>query len=123
MLDTTDPQDDRQSQRRARRWRRRARIAGPFLVVPAMLGGLLLLVDLIEYRPAAKSRPSTVPTLAATGAKPSPSRDAMIHEPDAALSVSVFEASVPTARGTFEPAPVSPGLPAGVAESASAATP
>lgn len=123
MPDSTDQQDDRQRHRRARRWRRRARIAGPFLVVPAMLAVLLLLVDLIEYRPAAKSRTTTVGTRPTTAAKPSPSRDAMIHDPEAALSVSVFEASVPTTRGTFEPAPVSPGLTTWVAESAGAATP
>lgn len=51
MLDTHESNDDRLARRRARRWNRRARIFAPFLAVPAMLGVLLLSVNLIEHRP------------------------------------------------------------------------
>jgi hypothetical protein len=43
---------EHRSQRRlVRRWKRRLRIAAPFLSVPLLLGMLVLSVDLIEYRP------------------------------------------------------------------------
>lgn len=44
--------DERRARRRARRWKRRARIIGPFLGIPVLLGALALSVDLIEYQPA-----------------------------------------------------------------------
>jgi len=37
--------------RRVRRWKRRARIAGPFVGVTILLAALSLSVDLIEYQP------------------------------------------------------------------------
>ncbi len=92
MLDSTDSLDERLARRRARRWQRRARIAGPFLAVPAMLGLLVLSVDLIEYRPAARSDGPLARTRAASPVKPGPARDALIQAPVAALAVSVVEA-------------------------------
>jgi len=41
----------RLQRRLVRRWKRRLRIAAPFLSVPLLLGMLVLSVDLIEYRP------------------------------------------------------------------------
>jgi len=46
--------DERRARRRSRRWKRRARIIGPFLGIPVLLGALALSVDLIEYQPAEK---------------------------------------------------------------------
>jgi len=66
--DGTDSPDDRLARRRARRWKRRARIAGPLLAVPAILALLALSVDLIEYHPA----------------KPAARPDALRSEPPAA---------------------------------------
>ena len=51
MLDVHESPDQRMQRRRARRWKRRARIAGPFLGVPLLLGTLVLSIDLIEYQP------------------------------------------------------------------------
>lgn len=117
MLDSTESQADRLARRRARRWQRRARIAGPFLVVPAMLGLLVLSVDLIEYQPAepaglAKSRPR-----AASAARPGPEREAMMQAPEAALAVSVVDAPMPGAMERSEAAPERSGLPAWVDDS------
>ncbi len=113
MLDSTDTQEDRLARRRARRWRRRARIAGPFLVVPAMLGLLVLSVDLIEYQPAEPSEPVKTRPRSTIAADPGPAREAMVQAPDAALSVSVVEAPMPAA--------MRPGVPAWVGESSGAA--
>ena len=52
MRDVPDTPDERHQLRRVRRWKRRARILGPFLAVPLLLGVLALSVDLIEYQPA-----------------------------------------------------------------------
>ena len=46
--------DERRQRRRVRRWKRRARILGPFLGVPLLLLTLTLSVDLIEYQPRAE---------------------------------------------------------------------
>ncbi len=51
MQDLPETPDERLQRRRARRWKRRARIVGPFLGIPLLLGALSLSVDLIEYRP------------------------------------------------------------------------
>jgi hypothetical protein len=117
MLDSTESQADRLARRRARRWQRRARIAGPFLVVPVMLGLLVLSVDLIEYQPAeptgsAKNRPR-----AASAPRPGPEREAMLQAPDAALAVSVVDAPMPGAMERAEAAPRRPGLPAWLGDS------
>ena len=53
-LDTQDlheSPDQRMQRRRARRWKRRARIVGPLLSIPLLLATLVLSVDLIEYQP------------------------------------------------------------------------
>ena len=41
--------EERKQRRRSLRQKRRARIAGPFLGIPLLLGTLMLSVDLIEY--------------------------------------------------------------------------
>lgn len=41
--------EERKQRRRSRRQKRRARLAGPFLGIPLLLGTLMLSVDLIEY--------------------------------------------------------------------------
>ena len=51
MQETPDTSDERSQRRRVRRWKRRARILGPFLGVPLLLLTLSLSVDLIEYQP------------------------------------------------------------------------
>jgi hypothetical protein len=51
MNDLHESPDERMLRRRARRWKRRARIAGPFLSVPILIATLALSVDLIEYQP------------------------------------------------------------------------
>lgn len=52
MTETHESPEERLQRRRARRWKRRARIAGPFLGLPLLLGTLALSVDLITYSPA-----------------------------------------------------------------------
>ena len=49
--DRPESSEERMQRRRARRWKRRARMAGPFLGIPLLLGTLSLSVDLIEYDP------------------------------------------------------------------------
>ena len=49
--DVPESPDERMQRRRARRWKRRMRMAGPFLGIPLLLGTLALSVDLIEYDP------------------------------------------------------------------------
>lgn len=63
MQDARESNEDRLARRRARRFRRRARIFAPFLAVPGMLGVLLLSVNLIEHRPDASrtASPSSRP--------------------------------------------------------------
>jgi hypothetical protein len=51
MQETPDTPDERLQRRRVRRWKRRARILGPFLGVPLLLLTLSLSVDLVEYQP------------------------------------------------------------------------
>ena len=51
-----ETQTDRSTRRRLRRWRRRAQVVAPLLAVPAMLGLLILSVDLIEYQPSPPAR-------------------------------------------------------------------
>lgn len=52
MNDTPESPEQRLQRRRVRRWKRRARIAGPFLGLPLLVGTLALSVDLITYSPA-----------------------------------------------------------------------
>ena len=49
--DRPESPDERKQRRRVRRWKRRARMVGPFLGVTAVLVTLALSVDLIEYQP------------------------------------------------------------------------
>jgi hypothetical protein len=49
--DVHESPDQRMQRRRARRWKRRARIVGPLLSIPLLLATLALSVDLIEYQP------------------------------------------------------------------------
>ena len=51
MNELHESPDERMLKRRARRWKRRARIAGPLLSVPVLVFTLALSVDLIEYQP------------------------------------------------------------------------
>ncbi|HPG24691.1 MAG: hypothetical protein H6748_11880 [Spirochaetaceae bacterium] len=51
-MEDHDSPEARRARRRARRWKRRARIAGPLLALPLVLGALALSIDLVEYRPA-----------------------------------------------------------------------
>jgi hypothetical protein len=51
MQEAPDTPDERLQRRRVRRWKRRARILGPFLGVRVLLLALSLSVDLIEYQP------------------------------------------------------------------------
>ncbi len=54
MRDVPESPEERQRKRRARRWKRRARILGPFLGIPILLVTLSLSVDLVEYHPQEK---------------------------------------------------------------------
>ena len=51
MRDAADTADERLQRRRVRRWKRRARILGPFLGLPLLIFTLSLSVDLVEYQP------------------------------------------------------------------------
>ena len=50
-MERSDKLEERIKNRRARRWKRRGRIAAPFLALPLLLATLLLSVDFIEYKP------------------------------------------------------------------------
>jgi hypothetical protein len=51
MQERADTPDERLQRRRIRRWKRRARILGPFLGIPLLLFTLSVSVDLVEYQP------------------------------------------------------------------------
>lgn len=88
--DVPESPEERMLRRRERRWKRRARIIGPFLGVPVLLATLALSVDLIEYQPqAARSRPSDQ----SPPNPPTEKRPGM----DVSLAESVSTASVVTA--------------------------
>ena len=66
LPDRHESPEERMQRRRARRWKRRARIVAPFLGVSALLATLAISVDLIEYQPQpAKQRLSDRPLPAA----------------------------------------------------------
>lgn len=48
-MEHSDRLEERIKNRRARRWKRRARIIGPFLAIPLLFATLVLSIDLIEY--------------------------------------------------------------------------
>lgn len=50
-MDPTKRLEDRIANKRRRRWRRRVRIATPFLMLPILIGALVLSVGIIEYAP------------------------------------------------------------------------
>ncbi len=77
--------------RRVRRWSRRARIAAPFLVVPAILGLLILSVDLIEYQPQTSPRAASQPTAPVATRHAAARPEAVIVEPQAVSSISVVD--------------------------------
>lgn len=54
-IDTSRSPEERQKRRRIRRLKRNARMAGPFLGLPLLVGTLALSVDLITYTPTPKS--------------------------------------------------------------------
>ncbi|GEM_PF-2405275 len=88
--DVPESPEERMSRRRERRWKRRARIIGPFLGVSVLLATLALSVDLIEYQPqAARSRPSDQ-------SPPNPPTE-KLPSMDISLAESVSTASVVTA--------------------------
>jgi hypothetical protein len=59
MQERADTPDERLQRRRIRRWKRRARILGPFLGIPLLLFTLSVSVDLVEYQPQEESDRST----------------------------------------------------------------
>jgi len=84
---TTDrPQSpaERMQRRRSRRWKRRARMAGPFLGIPLLLGTLTLSIDLIEYDPQ----------LEGERLMDRPISEEVVREPKASSSPSVPTASI-----------------------------
>ncbi len=124
MLDGADSQDVRLAMRRARRWRRRARIAAPFLAVPVMLGLLLLSVDLIEYQPSTDAEGPKARSQNAAPATPASlaaGRAAMGLAPESALSVSVVESPLSEGIAPSAPAPTADGLSAWPGDLSSAA--
>jgi len=57
--DVPESPEERMLRRRARRWKRRARIVGPFLGVTVLVATLALSVDLIEYQPQPEQNQSS----------------------------------------------------------------
>jgi len=106
MLEGTDSPEQRRASRRARRWRRRAGIAAPFLAVPVILGLLVLSVDLIEYHPTARpDRTDAGARLAAAPARTA-QEDSLELAPESVLAVSVVDPTPPEAgRGAESTAP------------------
>ena len=50
--------EDRSQKRFVRRWKRRARILGPFLGIPLVFGALALSMDFVRHLPAAQMAPA-----------------------------------------------------------------
>lgn len=99
---------DRIGRRNIRRWTRRARLAAPFLAVPAILGLLVLSVDLIEYQPQKSPRPAT-DRQAPVANRPVPIRsDAIRVEPQDLSSLSVVESPLSALS------PASKGMASGI---------
>ena len=93
LPDRHESPEERLQRRRARRWKRRARIVAPFLGVSALLATLAISVDLIEYQPQpAKQRLSDRPMPAA------------VTQPRSALAIAP-RASV-SATSVVTPAPL-----------------
>ena len=88
---------ERVGRRRVRRWSRRARIAAPFLVVPAILGLLILSVDLIEYQPQKSPRTASRPTAPVATRHTAGRSEAVIVEPQGVSSISVVDSPLSSA--------------------------
>ena len=88
---------ERVGRRRVRRWSRRARIAAPFLVVPAILGLLILSVDLIEYQPQKSPRAASRPTAPVATRHTAGRSEAVIVEPQGVSSISVVDSPLSSA--------------------------
>lgn len=82
--------------RNLRRWQRRARIAGPFLAVPAMLGLLVLSVGLIEYQPQKSHRTASERPAPAALRRAPADGEAILVEPQDLSSLSVVESPLPS---------------------------
>lgn len=93
---------DRNARRRLRRWRRRAQVVAPLLAVPAMLGLLILSVDLIEYQPSASARAAST---SATARFEKTGEQALVVEPQTVSSLSVVDSAAIGPAG-FDPAAV-----------------
>jgi len=125
MPNLPDTPDERLRRRRVRRWKRRARILGPFLGVPLLLLILSLSVDLVEYQPQEKpdrltDRPirmnqqqSTEPTirpslLAPTGADSAipTSQDNAEHSHSESIALDVTLPSAPLLRPPTPPSAI-----------------
>lgn len=63
MHDVTESPEQRMQRRRARRWKRRARIVSPLLGLPLLVATLALSVELITYSPVAPQEKLTDRTL------------------------------------------------------------
>lgn len=90
--------EDRSRKRFIRRWKRRLRIAAPFLSLPLLLGVLILSVDLIEYEPEQadpRASGTPVPARATAGAR----------EDARSLSVSRFSVLEPELARIEAPEP------------------
>ncbi len=111
MQDGTDSIEDRISQKRARRWKRRGRIAAPFVAVPATFLLLVVSIDLIEYQPAPEKRSAasvarpTTPTSVAPALRPMPSaRPGDTRSPhDDVHSISVAQPTFSASASLSEP--------------------
>ena len=99
MNDVPESPEERLSRRRSRRWKRRARIAGPFLGIPILLVTLTLSVDLIEYDPQPE-RPNDRPIPVAVIEK---AQDRTLHSEATVSSTSV--ASTTTAAAAQNSVP------------------
>lgn len=122
MLEGTDSPEQRRAARRARRWRRRARIAAPFLAVPVMLGLLILSVDLIEYHPTGRTDRTDVPTRPAASAPRATRVETMALAPESLLSVSVVDSVHREASQPFEASQPQATIPRWPSESSSLTT-
>lgn len=101
---------DRQQRRRIRRWQRRARLAAPFLAVPAMLGLLIASVDLVEYQPAVAQKAAPARAVAEVR-RAEPMRSDALVESANVTSLSVMDSSSLLEGGPAMPTSSSSALP------------
>jgi len=92
MHDVTQSPEQRMQRRRARRWKRRARIVGPLLGLPLLVATLALSVELITYSPVTPQKKLTDRPL------PEPTHErSSTHIPLASTGISTPAAVTPTA--------------------------